>query len=84
MDIAPKHLTISSRANEVGEAKVDVSVPYEEAPERLGFMPGLLLDALKVMDPARPVRFEFSTPKAPGRLTDGEDYVYVVMPVSVE
>jgi DNA polymerase-3 subunit beta len=84
MEVAPKRLTISSRANEVGEAKVDVSVPYEDAPERLGFMPNLLLDALKVMDPARPVRFEFSTPKAPGRLTDGDDYVYVVMPVSVE
>lgn len=84
MDIAPQRLTISSRASDVGEAKVDVTVPYDEAPERLGFMPNLLLDALKVMDPAKPVRFEFSTPKAPGRLTDKDDYVYVVMPVSVE
>jgi len=84
MDIAPQRLTISSRASEVGEAKVDVKVPYDEAPERLGFMPNLLLDALKVMDPAKPVRFEFSSPKAPGRLTDKDDYVYVVMPVSVE
>jgi DNA polymerase-3 subunit beta len=84
MDVAPQKLTISSRASDVGEAKVDLKIPYEEAPERLGFNPGYLIDALKVMDPAHPVRFEFTTPKSPGKLTDGDDYVYVVMPVAVE
>ena len=84
MDVAPQKLTISSRASDVGEAKVDLKVPYEDAPERLGFNPGYLIDALKVMDPTRPVRFEFTSPKSPGKLTDGDDYVYVVMPVAVE
>jgi DNA polymerase-3 subunit beta len=83
MHFEAKRLTISSRAPEVGEAKVSVDIPYEEAPERLGFNPSFLLDALKVMDPQRDVRFEFSSSKAPCRLTDGEDYVYVVAPLSV-
>ncbi len=84
MDIAPKQMTITSRAAEVGEAKVEMEVEYEDEPERLGFNPTFLLDALKVMDPEKKVRFEFTTSKSPGKLTDGDDYVYVVMPVSVE
>ena len=67
----------------VGEARVDLEIAYDDAPERLGFNPVFILDALKVMDPARPVRFEFTNPKAPGKLIDGVGYVYVVMPVSV-
>jgi DNA polymerase-3 subunit beta len=84
MDVAPQRLTISSRASDVGEAKVDLKIPYEETPERLGFNPGFLIDALKVMEPTHAVRFEFTSPKSPGKLTDGDDYVYVVMPVAVE
>ena len=80
MDFSSRRLTLSSRAPEVGEAKVELEIPYEDAPERLGFNPAFILDALKVMDPARPVRFEFTNPKAPGKLTDGVGYVYVVMP----
>ena len=83
MEFGARRLTLSSRAPEVGEAKVELEIPYDDVPERLGFNPAFILDALKVMDPARPVRFEFTNPKAPGKLTDGAGYVYVVMPVSV-
>jgi DNA polymerase-3 subunit beta len=83
LDVGTDRLTLSSRSPEVGEAKVDLPVAYQEAPERLGFNPDYLLDALKVMDPASDVRFEFTTPRAPGKLTDGPAYVYVVSPVSV-
>ncbi len=84
MDIAPKQVTITSHAADVGEAKVEMAVDYEDAPERLGFNPSFLLDVLKVLDPQKKVRFEFTTSKSPGKLTDGDDYVYVVMPVSTE
>jgi len=83
LEFSSKRLTLSSRSPEVGEAKVELAVPYEDAVERLGFNPDYLLDALKVMDPARKVRFEFSGPRAPGKLSDGAGYVYVVSPVSV-
>jgi DNA polymerase-3 subunit beta len=83
LEVATDRLTLSSRSPEVGEAKVDLPVAYQEAPERLGFNPDYLLDALKVMDPASDVRFEFTTPRSPGKLTDGPAYVYVVSPVSV-
>jgi hypothetical protein len=35
------------------------------------------------MDPQREVRFEVTSARAPGKLTDGSAYVYVVSPVSV-
>ena len=40
--------------------------------------------ALKVMEPEAEVRFEFTTGKSPGKLTDGDDYVYVAMPIALE
>ena len=84
LDFAPQRLTLSSRAAEVGEAKIELKIDYEDAAERLGFNPSFLLDALKVMEPSSAVRFEFTTGKSPGKLSDGEGYSYVVMPVSVE
>ena len=36
------------------------------------------------MEPEAEVRFEFTTGKSPGKLTDGDDYVYVAMPIALE
>lgn len=82
MDFGSEKLTITSRSPDVGEAKVEMTIPYKDTAERLGFNPLFILDALKVLDPLRDVRFEFTSAKAPGKLTDGQGYVYVVMPVS--
>jgi DNA polymerase III sliding clamp (beta) subunit (PCNA family) len=50
----------------------------------LGFNPVFLADALRVMDDDVDVSFEFADGKSPGKLTDREDYVYVVMPIALE
>jgi DNA polymerase-3 subunit beta len=83
IELQPNRLVLSSRAPEVGEAKVELEIAYEGEPEKLGFNPDYLLDALKVMDPARDVRFEVTSQRLPGKLSDGGEYVYVVSPVSV-
>lgn len=83
-DIGDQQLTISSRAPEVGEARVNVAVAYEGPSHQLGFNPGFIAEALKVMDAQSEVRFEFTDGKSPGRLSDSEDYVYVVMPIALE
>jgi DNA polymerase III sliding clamp (beta) subunit (PCNA family) len=36
------------------------------------------------MEPQAEVRFEFTNGKSPGKLSDGDDYVYVVMPIALE
>ena len=83
-DVGADRLTIRSRAPEVGEAQVDVTIAYDGAEHRLGFNPGFLSEALKVMDADGEVRFDFSDGKSPGRLSDQDDYVYVVMPIALE
>lgn len=84
-DIAPEVLTIRSRAPEVGEAQVEVPIAYDGAAVQLGFNPGFLSEALKVMDAEKSIRFEFTDAKSPGRLSDDvENYVYVVMPIALE
>lgn len=83
-DIGDEALTIRSRAPEVGEARIQVPVAYEGETQQLGFNPVFLTDALKVMNPEGQVRFEFTDAKAPGKLTDSDAYVYVVMPIALE
>jgi DNA polymerase-3 subunit beta len=83
-DIGAEQLTIRSRAPEIGEARVDVTIAYDGPPQQLGFNPGFISEALKVMDSDAEVRFEFTDGKSPGRLSDSEDYVYVVMPIALE
>ena len=82
--IEPDQLQIRSRARDVGEAKVEVPCQYDGQKQTVGFNPVFLQDALKVMDPAAEVRFEFTDAKAPAMMTDSEAYTYVVMPIALE
>lgn len=83
MEFLPGRLVLSSRAPDVGEAKVELEVSYDQEEVKLGFNPDFLLDALKVMDPQRKVRFEVTSMRTPAKLSDGPEFVYVVSPVSV-
>lgn len=77
-------LTLSSRAPEMGEAEIDVSVPeYAGDPFEIGFNPAYLLDALKVLDESR-VQLEFKAGNKPGILRTGPNFLYVIMPVNLQ
>ncbi len=75
-------LSISSRAPEMGEAKIDLPVEYAGESIEIGFNPTYLLDALKVAD-QETVTFEMKTPNKPGLLKSGPGFLYVVMPVNL-
>ena len=75
-------LSISSRAPEMGEAKIDLPVEYTGEAIEIGFNPTYLLDALKVAD-QETVTFEMKTPNKPGLLKSGPGFLYVVMPVNL-
>ena len=75
-------LSISSRAPEMGEAKIDLPVEYAGEGIEIGFNPVYLMDALKVAD-QETLTFEIKTPNKPGLLKSGPGFLYVVMPVNL-
>ncbi len=76
-------LRLSSRAPEMGEAEIDVGMEaYEGGDIEIGFNPAFLTDALKVVSEAQ-VILELKAPNKPGLLKSGNDFLYVVMPVSL-
>src|SRR5207237_633629 len=76
-------LELSSRAPEMGESEVTVPVEsFTGDAIDIGFNPQFVTDALKVID-ANQVSIELKAPNKPGTLRVGNDFLYVVMPVSL-
>lgn len=78
-----KALELSSRAAEMGEARVSVDLAgYEGGDIEIGFNPTFLTDAFKVItDPE--VIIELKAANKPGLIRSGTDFLYVVMPVNL-
>ncbi len=77
-------LTLSSRAPEMGEAEIKVAlVSYAGEPMDIGFNPQMILDALKVVDTEQ-VTLELKGPTRPIVLRTGPDFLYVIMPMSLQ
>jgi len=78
-----KRLELASRAPEMGEAHVSVDLSsYEGDDIEIGFNPGFLTEALKVI-PDPEVILELKTQSSPGLIRSGADFLYVVMPVTI-
>lgn len=76
-------LVLSSRAPELGEAEITVDIEkYEGEPMEIGFNPKFIMDVLKVID-SQEVIIELKAPNKPGVIKAGNDFTYVVMPVSL-
>ena len=84
MTFGDKMLTLTSRAPEMGEAEIQVELEaYEGDPLEIGFNPGFIVDALKVVD-GDTVMIELKAPNKPGVIKTGSDFTYVVMPVNLQ
>lgn len=76
-------LKLSSRAPEMGESEVNVAVEsYSGEPVEIGFNPQFVTDAMKVVDSDQ-VTIELKASNKPGTLRVGNDFLYVIMPVSL-
>ena len=83
MTFGTKELVVASRAPELGESEVRVEVEkYEGEPIEIGFNPQFLVDVLKVID-GESVIIELKSPNKPGVIKVGNDFTYVIMPVSL-
>ncbi|QYU69410.1 DNA polymerase III subunit beta [Leptolyngbya sp. 15MV] len=79
-----RRLELSSRAPEMGEAQINIDLAgYDGSDIEIGFNPGFITDALKVI-PDPEVIMELKAPNKPGLIKSGSDFVYVVMPVSLQ
>lgn len=78
-------LTISSRAEEIGDNTGDIEADVEGAEGKIAFNSRYLSDVLGVLGKDK-VALEMTTSSSPGliRPIDDEDYVHVVMPMFVQ
>ena len=84
MSFADNKLTLTSRAPEMGEAEIEVDLDkYDGDPLEIGFNPGFIIDALKVVD-GQQVIVELKAPNKPGVLRTGNEFTYVIMPVNLQ
>ncbi|MCZ6834339.1 MAG: DNA polymerase III subunit beta [Planctomycetota bacterium] len=77
-------LTLTSRAPEMGEAEIQIDLKdYSGDPVEIGFNPGFITDALKVVG-NNDVIIELKASNKPGVIKIGTDFTYVIMPVNLQ
>lgn len=76
-------LSLLSRTKDIGEATVDLPIKYDGEAFEIVFNPEYFGDFLRAVD-VEEVTFELKDKKSPGVLRAGKDYLYLVMPLSVE
>ena len=84
MSFSGTQLTLTSRAPEMGESEVRIEgIAYQGEPIDIAFNPSFIVDVLKVID-SEQVIIEMKAPNRPGVIKVGNDFTYVVMPVSLQ
>ena len=80
--ISKKAIVFSSRAPEMGDAEISMPIEYSGEPVEIGFNPQFLVDVLRVI---KEDTFELQLGQSdrPGLIKSGQNFVYIVMPVSL-
>ena len=81
-EIAPGLMTMTSRAAEIGESKVELPISYDGAPLVITFDPRYVADFLRVLEPEQPIRLELTDSESAAVFRTEDGYTYVVMPLS--
>lgn len=84
-DGTPGQMTVSARAEEIGDNTGVLDAQVEGEPSKIAFNGRYLQDVLQVLDAGR-VALETTGPSQPGviRPIDNDNYVHVVMPMFVQ
>jgi DNA polymerase III subunit beta len=83
LSITKDRLTIHGRSAAMGEAEAQLDVHFDGKPCDIAFNPDYLIDGLKNCEQPT-VRFEYNEKNNPGKFTLGENYIYVVMPITID
>ena len=83
MQIRENHLTLLSRAQDLGEAKVDLAAKYTGNEVEIVFNPDFFIDVLRVVG-EEGVTLEFKDKASAVVMRGGKDYTYLVMPLTID
>jgi DNA polymerase-3 subunit beta len=81
-NFARKKLTLQASGAETGRCKVELAVDYDAKPIEIRFDPRYLTDMLRVLEPDAELSLELVDGNSPALFRNGNDYSYVVMPLS--
>lgn len=77
-------LQITSRAPETGEAEIEIPIEsFTGDTLEIAFNPVYIMDALKVITEDE-VTIELKRSEKPGLIRSGSDFIYIIMPVSLQ
>jgi DNA polymerase-3 subunit beta len=80
--LSSDQMVLSSRSPEQGEATITLPISYAGGELEIGFNPHFLIEVLRALDEEKVV-FELKEANRPGIVRCGTDFLYVVMPVSL-
>lgn len=75
------NMKVFGRSASTGEASTELEVEFEGKPGHISFNPDFVMDGLKNCE-TQTVRLEYNQNASPGKFTLGENYVYIVMPIT--
>ena len=76
-------MTIYGKSAGFGEASAQMEVDVKGEPEDVAYNPDYLLDGVKNCE-SDVVRLEYSARTSPGKVSLGENYIYIVMPITID
>jgi len=82
LDIFKTKLVISKNTPDIGEAREEIDAQYNGDNLTIGFNPTYLIDALKNIDKEE-IGFELTAQDKPGVIRQGNDFIYVVLPMQL-
>lgn len=82
LDVVRDKVVVSKHTPNIGEAREELGCKYTGGEFFIGFNPNYLLDGLKSIKQQQ-LDIEFSGPEKPAVVRDGDDYLYVVLPMQI-
>ena len=76
-------MSIRGRSSTSGKAESQLDIDYKGEESDIAFNPDFLLDGLRICETDL-VRLEFNDRTSPGKFTLGENYIYIVMPITAD
>ncbi len=74
----------SSRSTDVGESKIELPTAIDGKNQDVSFNPDFLLEGLRVLPDDGEFHLDLTDRTSPGRISHGDEYTYVVMPINIE